>query len=137
MKKNIFIILAIMTIILMPVSVYAKASDDSHGKRQNITRHEKNINRQITKLKSRADRKIRKNIDMLESLIDRVSTARRLESDEKKALIDEIKADIDGQKYLKIKIHEDSDLASLKSDIRLIMSRGSILGKYLPRINGN
>lgn len=137
MKKNIFIILAVMTLVLMPVTTLAKSNHDEgvNKRKQGIARSEKNLQKQTQKMCSRGERKIKRNIDLLENLIDKISSSRKLESDEKKNLIDEIKLDIDQLKYLQLNLNTETDKQKLQEIVKSIPSRGSLLGKYMSRIN--
>lgn len=137
MKKNIFIVLAVMTLVLMPVTTFAKSNfeNGANRRKQGITRSEKNLQKQTQRLRMRGERKIKRNIDLLENLIKKVSSSRKLEGDEKKMLIDEIKMDIDQLKYLKLNLDSETDKRKLLEIVKSIPSRGSLLGKYMPRIN--
>ncbi len=142
MNKKLILIIALAVILMMPTMVSAK-SDTALTREQKIATAKVRLEQKIVKINQKQVKKwqklgariIRKDINRLNRLISITTKKTTLDTDQKGAIINDINADIASLNTLKAKINADTDLTTVKADVKSIPTVGSFNGKYLPRIN--
>lgn len=86
-------------------------------------------------LKQRADTEIQRRLDALNDLSIRINLFRRLSSAQKADFTTQIKTQIDSLTALKAKIDADSDLTTLKADVKSIITDYRIFAFFIKDIN--
>lgn len=85
-------------------------------------------------LRSRADQEITRRVKSLTALIARVNALKRLSTDQKAGLTTQIQAQIDSLNALKVKIDADTDMTTLKTDVKSIVDSYRIYALFMPQI---
>ena len=89
----------------------------------------------ISDLKSRADLEITRRLDALNKLITKINSFKRLSSAQKTELTTQIQTQIDGLSTLKTKIDADTDLLTLQTDVKSIITDYRIYVFFIEDIN--
>lgn len=89
----------------------------------------------IANLKSRADTEIQRRIASLNTLITKLNANKRLSSSQKVTFVDGINAEISSLNSLKTKIDNDTDVATLKTDVQSIVTSYRVYLLYVPQIH--
>lgn len=84
-------------------------------------------------LKVRADVEITRRITSLNNLITRINNIKKLSADSKSALSSEVQTQITNLTNLKNKIDADTDMATLKQDVKSIIDSYRIYALFIPR----
>lgn len=128
--KNIFNLISIITITCFPFLntqlVYAQTP--------NVVVSSTASNK-ISNLQARANKEIDRRIDRLNKLITRINSIKRLTSDQKSSFVSQIQTEITNLKNLKTKIAGDTDLTTLKADVRSIVTSYRVYALFIPQIS--
>lgn len=84
-------------------------------------------------LKQRASNEITRRITSLTNVISKITAIKRLTDSQKAPLINGIQAEIESLKVLNTKIQADTDLTTLRTDIKSIVNSYRIYLLYLPQ----
>ncbi|HZQ30018.1 MAG TPA: hypothetical protein VFA93_02995 [Patescibacteria group bacterium] len=149
MKKNNLLIAAVLIASLIQTTpVFAEGPKDlindiqKFEKRATIAaqRQEQKIQKQNQKqqnnlsgAKKRADQAINRRISELNKLLQRIQNDQKLTSDDKANLSSDIQSAINGLTTLKSKIDADTDLTTLKSDAKQIVSGFKVFDVIVPK----
>lgn len=96
--------------------VAAQTNSSAAGSRQTNAQIQK-----VSNLKNRADQEINRRLTTLNSLLTKITASKKLSDTNKSSLSTLIQSDITNLTTLKSKIAVDSDLATLRSDVQLIV----------------
>ena len=88
----------------------------------------------VSDLKQRADKEITRRIEALTKLISRIDKIKKLTGSQKSDLKSKVLAEIDALNLLKAKIDADTDLATLKTDVKSIVSAYRVFLLFMPQI---
>ncbi|MEI6040398.1 MAG: hypothetical protein WCP93_03560 [Candidatus Berkelbacteria bacterium] len=140
--NKVVLMVALAAILLMPNVIFAE-SNTKLTREQKISANKVRIEQKIDKLNKKTlnkwqklgSQKIRKNINRLNRLISMTNAATNLAADVREGIINDINNDIANENTLKAKITAETDLTTLKNEVKSIATVGSINAKYLPRIN--
>lgn len=88
----------------------------------------------MEKLKERADKEISRRIESLRKLITRISEFKKISSAQKTSLTAQVQAEIDKLTALQAKIAADTDLETLKTDVKSIVTAYRIYALFMPKI---
>lgn len=89
----------------------------------------------LQKLKERGDKEIARRIAGLNHLMDKINGMSKLTADQKAAFASEVNQNISDLNALKAKIDADTDLQTLKTDIKSIVDSYRIFALVMPQIN--
>jgi predicted nucleic acid-binding Zn-ribbon protein len=88
----------------------------------------------ISNLIQRADNEITRRVTSLTELITRINELKKLSATEKTTLTTGIQAEITSLNTLKTKIDQDTDLATLKTDVKSVVEDYRVYALYIPQI---
>ncbi len=88
----------------------------------------------ITNLKSRGDREIDRRIAALNSLLNKINGLKKLSASDKTTFSSQIQTEISNLTELRVKIDADSDLATLRNDVKSIVSSYRVFLLFMPKI---
>lgn len=147
-KKLIFgSILAIFMVSVFAGTVFsqttatssANQSDDSQNSAAIValgaSRREAKTEERVKKLSAAADRLIEIRLRALKRLLDRVNNVRNINEPDRQSLIEDINKNVEGLTALKAKIDANTDLNTLRTDVKSIFSY-RIFAVVLPRDYG-
>ena len=89
----------------------------------------------MTNLKSRGDNEIDRRLQVLSTLANVVDESRHLSASDKSQLKDQIQSDQSGLSALKAKIDADTDLPTLRVDLRKIVTDFRVFVLLIPKIH--
>lgn len=89
----------------------------------------------IANLQARANKEIDRRLGRLNKLIARINNMKRLTADQKSSLISQIQTEITNLTNLKTKIAGDTDLPTLKADVRSIVTSYRVFALFVPQIS--
>lgn len=107
----------------------------STGSAQAQTIKTQNEQTQMENLKQRANKEIDRRITALNKLLTRLGQLKRLSSSQIASLQSQVQTDIDGLNTLKARIASDTDLTTLRADVKSIVSDYRIFAFFLKYIN--
>ncbi len=96
-----------------------------------ITQNEAN---RIIDLKQRADKEITRRTNSLTELMSKINTLKKLSSTDKSALIAKLQDELNNLNTLKTKIDADTDLITLRADVKSIVQSYRVFALFLPEI---
>src|SRR3989344_9487674 len=134
MKKTLFLIVLLL-IMLSPSSttaLYAQntpASPTGTGIKNNVGQEQ-----QITNLKQRADKEITRRVTSLNNLLKKLNTMKRLTDQQRSNFSSQIQTEISNLNNLKIKIDGDTDLTTLRADVKSIVASYRVYALFIPQI---
>jgi hypothetical protein len=108
--------------------VVAQASSSSGKVLRTETRQDQTMN----KLKTRADAEISRRVTALTALIGRINNFKRISADQKTKFATEIQTEISTLTQLKAKIHADTDITTLRTDVQSIVTSFRVYAVYIP-----
>jgi len=90
----------------------------------------------IAHLQARANKEIDRRVNSLQNkLIPRIKNMKRLTADQKSSLTSQVQTEITSLNNLKTKIAGDTDLATLKADVRSIVTSYRVFALFIPQIS--
>jgi seryl-tRNA synthetase len=92
---------------------------------------------QLGNLKQRADNEIKRRIDALNKLLGILSQSKKLSATDAANLTSQVQANINSLNTLKTKIDADTDLVTLKTDVKSIISNYYIFAFFLNYVHLN
>lgn len=92
------------------------------------------VDERVSNLKQRADSEIARRVTALNGLISRISQIKKLTNTQKADFTSKIQAQIDALNALKTKIDTDTDLTTLKTDVKSIVDSYRIFLVFMPQI---
>lgn len=90
-------------------------------------------NKVLENLKKRANEEINRRITSLTKLINKISEIKRLTESQKASLTSSLQAEIDSLKLLNTKIQSDTDIATLRKDVKSIVDSYRIYLLVMPQ----
>lgn len=87
----------------------------------------------LDQVKRRVDKEIARRIDRLNKLLQRIQNDQKLTSDEKSNLSADIQSDITGLTNLKSKVDSDTDMATLRSDAKQVVTKFRVFEIAVPK----
>ena len=122
-----------LTILVMPS--YAK-DDFGLGKISSTSALKNPIaqNEVMDNLRKRADLEITRRVASLTELITRINGLKKLSQTNKTALINKVQEEITSLNTLKTKIDADTDLTTLRTDVKSIVQSYRVYAFYIPQI---
>lgn len=148
-KKYLLLTLALSTSFLLAITIVQAAPIDpsritgknsiTTGKNNvtpspNLTQAAKKDNL-VKDLKTRATNEINRRLTALNGLVTKVNGLRRLTADQKAALTSQIQAQIANLTNLQGKIQADTDITTLRNDVKSIVDSYRIFALYLPQVH--
>lgn len=88
----------------------------------------------MERLKAKAEKEINRRIESLSKLISRIGEMKKLTTAQKTALTSQVQAEITSLTNLLAKIKADTDLATLRADIKSIVDSYRIYALFMPKI---
>jgi len=154
--KKIILFISLLVILLLPQYSYAlEGLDIGTGTKSAVGNKEPTKTRienlqakliasrsalasnQLSNLKQRADTEINRRIDALNKLLSILSQSKKLSASDAANLTSQVQADIDGLNTLKTKIDTDTDIATLRADVKSIINNYYIFAFFLDYIHLN
>lgn len=89
----------------------------------------------ISNLKMRADKEIDRRVASLNSLISHINNIKKLTDNQKSTLLSDVQSEITNLTTLRSKTDTDSDLVTLKVDVKSIIDSYRVYALYIPMIN--
>jgi len=126
------ITVGVLTGILLAPMALAQTASPTVTKTQRLAQLEQD---RITNLKNRADTEITRRITSLSSLVTRLGNMKHLTAAQIASFTNEVNAEISNLTTLKTKIDADTDLTTLKADVKSIVSSYRVYALFLPQIN--
>lgn len=156
--KKIILSLIILLILLLPSYSYAyegfgtkvgtnsgfenggvsktqTGSNELFGKRvASGSSYQENV---ISNLKQRADNEITRRVEALNKLLKILSESKKLSSTTSASLSSQVQSNIDGLNTLKTKIDADTDITTLRADVKSIISNYYIFAFFIDYVHLN
>lgn len=114
--------------VYLPKNVASKSGDKTKEPRKDTI-----INTKTENLKNRASNEITRRITTLTHVISKISAIKRLTESQKNSLTSDIQAEIESLKLLNTKIQADTDIETLRTDVKSIVTSYRIYLLYLPQ----
>ncbi len=89
----------------------------------------------ITSLKTRADKEIDRRVAALNNLITKINSNKRLSDADKSTFVSQIQSQITTLTTLRSKIDADTDLDTLRADVKSIVDSYRIFALFIPKIH--
>lgn len=99
-----------------------------------VIRMEKQQDR-VANLKARADTEIARRIDGLDNVKGKLVNLKKLSTDQKNSLSSQIDTEVSNLTTLKAKIDTDTDLTTLRTDVKSIINSYRVFALFIPKIN--
>lgn len=88
----------------------------------------------LSRLKTRGDSEINRRVSVLTHLIDVINGVKRLTTDQKTTLVSQVQDQVNSLTTLKTKIDSDTDIATLRTDVKSIVDSYKIFALYVPKM---
>jgi hypothetical protein len=154
--KKIILSISLLVVLLMPQYSYAfdglntrVGTKSAFGNGETIKTGSENLQErriatgsalsqnQLSNLKQRADNEINRRIEALNKLLNILSQSKKLSATNIASLTSQVQTNIDSLNALKIKIDADTDLTTLKADVKSIISNYYIFAFFLNYVHLN
>jgi septal ring factor EnvC (AmiA/AmiB activator) len=122
--KKSMVVLFLVSVLLLPA--YASATPKAKAEADQ---------QRVDNLKERANREVERRITTLNKLVSQISSIKKLTPDQKTAFSSEIQKNVSDLSSLKAKIGAETDLATVKSDVKSIVDSYKIFGVFMPKIH--
>ncbi|OGH07697.1 MAG: hypothetical protein A2171_00605 [Candidatus Levybacteria bacterium RBG_13_35_9] len=136
--KKIFLIIVIMLLFTAGVSNAQTRTDNlrtGSASAQAQTIKAQNEQKLMENLKERANKEIDRRIAALNKLLTRLGQMKKLSAEQISSLQAQIQTDINGLNTLKAKINADTDLTTLRTDVKSIVTDYRIFAFFMKYIN--
>jgi hypothetical protein len=132
--KKITIIIAALALLVVftPIKSFA-VSGTLKATAQKVASASATV--KIENLKSRATHEIDRRLTALNLVLTRISTFKHITASDKAPLTSSVKTEISSLKSLEAKIQADTDLATLRADIKSIVDSYRIFLLFIPKIH--
>lgn len=110
-----------------------KINASSSAEKANVAKTRALANTKTDDFKQRASNEITRRITSLTHVINKISALKRLTDSQKAALTNDIQAEITSLTALNTKIQADTDIATLRTDVKSIVTSYRIYLLYLPQ----
>lgn len=140
-KTNKFLlILTAVATLLLPASVLAETPNSTATTptaKSNQASSSKEANQQaiITRLKNKGDNEINRRLSTLNTLSSSINASTKLDADSKAALTIQVQNEITGLNGLKSKLDAETDLATLRGDIKAIFDDYRVYALIVPKVH--
>ena len=88
----------------------------------------------MDKLQERAEKEINRRLESLNKLITRINEFKKLSASQKSSLTSQVQTEIDSLEALLVKIQADTDLETLRADVKSIRDSYRIYALFIPKI---
>ncbi len=132
--KKILLTTCLLLTLSLPTAVLAQSSRPTPNA-SIAAMQEARLGNRENNLKSRADTEITRRISSLNNLITRINQFKKLSADQKTSLTAQVQAQITSLNTLKTKIDADSDIDTLKTDVKSIVDSYRIYLLFIPKIH--
>lgn len=142
MKNRSLLILPILIISLLQASpIFAEGPKDPINdvnrmeKRAQavVERREQKQQNDLTQVKKRVDAEINRRIGGLNKLLQRIQNDQKLSADEKANLSGDVQSDINGLTSLKAKVDADTDITTIRSDAKQVVTNFKVNQIAIPK----
>lgn len=133
MKKTFLVLITTGLLFIPNINPVAAQTPATGTTRFNTG--EGRADQKVANLKARADQEINRRLTSLNNLISRIASVKRLTADQKEALTGQVQTEITNLTQLKTKIDSDTDSATLKTDVALIVKSYRIYALFVPKIH--
>ncbi len=89
----------------------------------------------LSNLKNRADKEVDRRVASLNNLVGKVNSIKRLTDSQKSTFVSQIQTEVTNLTTLKAKIDADTDLDTLKADIKSIVNSYRVYALFIPKIH--
>lgn len=131
--KKIYI-LVIGTLVLIPTFALAAKSQNTNAEKNTVSSAGAS-QAKVESLKTRGNQEIDRRVTLLNQLTSKIDGLKKLTADQKSQFSSEIKQNIDDLTALKTKINADTDLDTLKADVKLIVDSYRVYAIFMPKIH--
>lgn len=133
--KKILIIAAMASIVL-PLTTFAVDKEAKQSAQVKAQEQKDEINqKKIENLKTKGAKEIDRRLNSLNKLITKINKIKRISADQKSQFLTEIQKNITELTNLKAKINADTDLETLRADVKSIVESYRIYAVFIPRIH--
>lgn len=133
-KKLSVATLITVGLMISPISIYAQTGANS-ASTAGQTRRGAVEQQRVTGLKTRAGNEIDRRIASLNKLMAKINGIQKLSTDQKSKLASQIQNYITELTNLKAKIDAETDLATIKADVKSVVTNYRIYALFMPEIN--
>lgn len=98
-------------------------------------RKDKNQESRIENLRNRAVKEIERRVASMQQLITRIAALKKLSETQKTVLTTQVQTEIANLNALKAKIQADTDLATLQTDTKTIVSSYRVYALFIPKVH--
>jgi len=130
---SLFVVLALFLVIASPVMAVGNAFGQARASKA-AERAQERLDNISENLRERAQKEISRRTEALNKLITRISEFKKLSSTQKSTLTTQVQAQIDALNALLTKINADTDVATLKTDVKSIVDSYRIYALFIPQI---
>lgn len=130
---TVTIITALLFTLAMP-QVFAQERREMNKNSSMSAKQQQHFNTRLEDLKTRAQSEITRRTTSLTNLINHISQVKRLTDAQKSTLTSSIQAEIDNLNALQTKITGETDAATLRADVKSIVSSHRIYALYMPQV---
>ncbi len=137
MKTKITILVSLLLLLLLNPQLTCAQTATGAGETKQMqpaaAKEEKQATR-LTNLRTRAGLEINRRVASLNKLITKIGGLKRLTADQKSSLTIQVQTEITNLNTIKTKIDADSDLETLKTDTKSIVTSYRVYALFMPKI---
>ncbi len=137
MNRVLFIIILVLPLFAVSSgSVSARMPDPQPGAAMRLQdKIDQRSTVDVARLKKKADREIDRRTEALKQLVERITKAKKLSDSQKSSLTSQVEAEISSLAALKVKIEADTDVDTLRADVKSIVASYRVYALFMPMMN--
>ncbi|CAN5116524.1 hypothetical protein BH11PAT1_BH11PAT1_0360 [soil metagenome] len=141
MKKYVAIIASLLVLVVLVTPVFAVETTSPSTSEQTTKLETKTAMKaekettQTANLQARASQEIDRRISALTEIIKKIAAMKKLGSIEKTTLTTQVQAEITNLTILKTKIAADTDDATLKADVKSVVTAYRVFALFIPKMH--
>lgn len=138
MKKSLLLFIILVTVIFSPQIAGAQTATDTANPSVTKAIGAKQLERQnqlVAALKEKAIKEIDRRITSLNAVLTRLNSMKKLSTDNKTSLTTQVQSQINNLMALKTKIEADTDITTLKADVKSIVDSYRIYALFIPKVH--
>lgn len=125
--------LALLGGLILTTTSYAQTSSPSAKAAQRLAQQQANQQTRVQNGIQRGDTEINNRVNSLNGLVSRINDIKRLSATTKATLTAQVTSQISALQTLKTKIEADTDLTTLKADLKSILDSYRIYALFIPK----
>ncbi len=131
---SLIVFILVGVVVALPSFAYAETSSDVKFRVRTDGAVEKKTENTLENLKKRAIKEIDRRVESLKQLIDKINAVKRLSAEKKSSMVSGVTTEITNLIALREKINADTDVETLRTDVKSIVTSYRVYALYVPKI---